>query len=118
MRLETFRTSSSSACLPLAHRRHRDQARHLPHFLEQRVLPLGLEVRLEIGRDVEVVFDHALATAGDDDDVGQARRHRFFDAVLDDRLVDQREHLLRLRLGRRKEARAEARGRKHRLTDG
>ena len=35
---------------------------------------------------------------------------RLLDAVLDDRLVDQRQHLLGLRLGGRQEARAEAGG--------
>ena len=40
------------------------------------------------------------------------------DAVLDDRLVDEDEHLLRLRLGRRKKARAEAGGGEDGLANG
>ena len=42
---------------------------------------------------------------------------RFFDAVLDDRLVDQRQHLLRLRLGGGKESGAETGGGKDGFAD-
>ena len=41
----------------------------------------------------------------------------FFDAVLDDRLVDEHQHLLGLRLGGGQEPRAQAGGGKHRLAD-
>ena len=43
--------------------------------------------------------------------------HRLLDAVLDDRLVDQRQHLLGLRLGRGQEAGAPAGGREDGFTD-
>src|SRR5439155_16272328 len=46
-----------------------------------------------------------------------ARGHRFLDAVLDDRLVDQRQHFLRLSLGRRKKPRAQPRGGEHGFAD-
>ena len=49
---------------------------------------------------------------GDDDDLLDARRDRLFDRVLDDRLVDEGQHLLGLRLGRRQEASSPAGGRK------
>ena len=62
-----------------------------------------------------MILDRVLAAAGDEDDVVDAGGERLFDAVLDDRLVDERQHLFRLRLGRREEARAEARGGKHGL---
>ena len=42
---------------------------------------------------------------------------RFLDAVLDDRLVDQRQHLFRLRLGGGKEPGAEAGGGEHSFAD-
>ncbi len=70
----------------------------------------GLEERLELDRDVEVVLDRVLAAAGDEDDVVHARGDRLFDAVLDDRLVHQHQHLFRLRLGGGQEAGAEAGG--------
>ena len=73
-------------------------------------MPRASRKRLELDRDVEVILDRVLAAAGDEDDVVDAGRDRFLDAVLDDRLVDERQHFLRLRLGRGKEARAEAGG--------
>jgi hypothetical protein len=47
---------------------------------------------------VEVILDRALAAAGDDDDVLDPRRDRLFHAVLDDGLVDQRQHLFGITL--------------------
>ena len=64
-----------------------------------------------------MVLDRALVAAGDEDHVGDAGGRRLLDRVLDQRLVDDRQHLLRARLGRRQEARAEAGDRKHRLGD-
>src|SRR5262249_36698874 len=72
---------------------------------------LELEVR------VEVILDRALAATGHDDDLRETRGHRLLDDVLDHRLVDEREHLFRLRLGRGKESGAEPGGRKYRLAD-
>ena len=55
---------------------------------------------------IEVVLDRALPNRGDEDDLCDARSHGLFDDVLDDRLIDDGEHLLRLRLRRRQESRA------------
>ena len=76
----------------------------------QRRLAACLEERLELDVDVEVVLDGVLAAAGDQDDVSMPEATRLLDAVLDDRLVHQRQHLLRLRLGGRQEAGAETGG--------
>ena len=95
-----------------------DHVRDLADLGELLALAARLEKRLELHRDVEVIFDRVLAAAGDQDDVVDARRDRFFDAVLNDRLVDQRQHFLRLRLGRGKEAGAETGGGEHGLADG
>jgi hypothetical protein len=67
---------------------------------------------------VEMILDGALAAPGDEDELLDARRPRLLDRVLDQRLVDDRQHLLRHRLGRRQEARAEAADREDRLADG
>ncbi|MNY74992.1 hypothetical protein D3C86_2141580 [compost metagenome] len=48
---------------------------------------------------VEVVFDGALVAAGDEDHVGDAGRDGLLHRVLDQRLVDDGQHFLRLRLG-------------------
>ena len=53
----------------------------------------------------------------DDDDLLDARGDRLLDAVLDDRLVDQRQHLFGLRLRRGKEAGAPSGGRKNGFAD-
>ena len=103
--------------LSLAHVREVDQVGDLADLGEQLLLAARLEERLELDRHVEVILDRVLAAAGDQDDVVDARGDRLFDAVLDDRLVDERQHLLRLRLGRRQEPGAEARGRKHGLAN-
>ena len=77
----------------------------------------GLQEVFELEAHVEMVFDGALAAASDNDDIRHARIHRFLDAILDQRLVDQGEHLFRLSFGGGKEARAETGGGKNRFAD-
>ena len=76
-----------------------------------------LEQVLELVADIEVVLDRPLLAGGDDDDLLDAGRHRLFDGVLDDRLVDERQHFLRLGLRRRQEPRSPTGGRQDRLSD-
>ena len=94
--------------LLLAHvadaRQRGDTARDREQFL----LAAALERRVELEAEVEVVFHGAFAAAGDDDDVLDAGGNGLFDAVLDDGLVDQRQHLLGNDLGGRQKARAQA----------
>ena len=63
-----------------------------------------LEQVLELVRDVEVILDRALLARGHDDDLLDAGGDGLLDRVLDHRLVDEREHLLRLGLGRREKS--------------
>ena len=51
-----------------------------------------------------------LAAPGHDDDVLDSRMQRLFHAVLDDGLVHQRQHFLRLRFGGGQKSGAESRG--------
>src|SRR5438128_2193887 len=74
-----------------------------------------VQVVLELEGRVEVILDRALAAAGHDDDLRQTRGDRLLDNVPDHRLVDEREHLFRLRLGRGEEPRSEPSGGKDRL---
>ncbi len=74
-----------------------------------------LQELLQLEVQIEVILDRPLLAAGDDDDLLDAGLDRLFDSVLDDRLVNEREHLLRLRLGGREEAGPPSRGRKDRL---
>ena len=64
----------------------------------------------ELGAAVEVVFHGGLAAAGDDDDLVAAGGDGLFDAVLDERLVDEAEHLFGHGLGGGEEAGAHACG--------
>ena len=73
---------------------------------------------VEFVGDVEMVLDDALVAPGDEDELFDARRPRFVDDVLQDRPVDDRQHLLGDRFGRGQEARAEAGDRQDRLADG
>jgi hypothetical protein len=103
--------------LLLAHVRDLDHVTDLPHAAQHVDVALGLEEVLQLVRVIEVVLDGALLAARDDDDLFDAGRDGLLDRVLDDRLVDEREHLLRLRLGRRQEAGAPAGGREDGFTD-
>ena len=60
-----------------------------------------------------MVFHRRLAAPGNKDNLSASRRHSLFHTVLDQRLIDQRQHLLRHRLGGGKKTRAHARGRKN-----
>jgi hypothetical protein len=96
--------------LALAHIGEVDHVGDLADLFELLAFAAGLQKRLELHGHVEVVFDRILAPAGDEDDVVHAGRNRLFDAVLDDRLVDQRQHFFRLCLGGGEESGAEPGG--------
>ena len=70
----------------------------LPEHLDVALL---LEQVLELEGQVEVVLDRPLLAGGHDDDLLDTGGDGLFDRVLDDRLVDEGQHLLRLRLGGR-----------------
>ncbi len=72
---------------------------------------------LQLELAVEMVLDHALVAAGDEDEVLDAGRLRLVHHVLDERTVDHRQHLLRHGLGRGEKARAEPRHGEHGLAD-
>ena len=66
---------------------------------------------------VEMVLDHALVAAGDEDEMLDAGLARFVDDVLDQRPVDDGEHFLRHRLGGGQEAGAQTGDGENRFTD-
>jgi hypothetical protein len=101
----------------LAHVVHVGQLGDAPHRVELGRLALADEGLLELGSGVEVVLERGLAATRDDDDVVDASRHGLFDHVLDRRLVDDRQHLLRLRLRGREHAGTEPGRRDHRPRD-
>ena len=89
-----------------------------PDLLELLELAGPFEVGLQLEGAVEVVLDGPLVATGDDEDVGDAARHRLLDHVLDGRLVHQGQHLLGLGLGGREEAGPEAGGGDDGFLDG
>src|SRR5262245_18662539 len=64
-----------------------------------------------------MILDRVLAATGHQNDVVDARRDRFLDAVLNNRLVDERQHLLGLRFGGRQESGSKSCSGKYRLAD-
>ena len=88
----------------------------------QRLVVLGLAAllqrRVELEGDVEMVLDHRLVAAGDEDEMLDAGLARLVDHVLDDRPVDDGQHLLRHGLGGGQEAGAEAGDGQDGLADG
>ena len=78
--------------------------------IEQGGLAFGGERGLELRGAVEVVFHGGLAAAGDDDDLGATSGYCLLDAVLDEGLVNEGEHLLGGGFGSREEAGAHTSG--------
>ncbi len=89
------------------------RGQHAAQLVEQVALALLLEHGLQLLVGIEVILDRALGGAGDEHQAPRAGGKRLLDRVLDERLVDHRQHLLRARLGRRQEARAAPGHRKH-----
>ena len=64
-----------------------------------RLLAACGERGIEFIHPVEMVFDHALVAAGDEDEMFNAGLARLVDDILDQRPVDDGQHFLRHRLG-------------------
>ena len=92
--------------LLLADVRHLGQVADRPDLPEHLDVALLLEQVLELVGEVEVVLDRPLLAGGDDDDLLDPGRDGLLDRVLDDRLVDEGQHLLGLGLGGREETSA------------
>jgi hypothetical protein len=82
------------------------------------VAPLALgEGVLELELTVEMILDHGLVAAGHEDEMLDAGFARLVDHVLDQRAVDNRQHLLRHGLGGRQEPGAQTGNRENRFAD-
>ena len=100
---------------------HADQTHRVadpPHLFEQLLLPLALQLVLQLVCAVEVVLDGALPAPVDQHHLLRSRRKRLLDDELDGRRVDDRQHLLGDRLGGGQEPGAQAGGRDHDLAQG
>jgi len=76
-----------------------DHVRNAVDNGEEFLLVAAFEEVFELEADIEVVFDGGFTAARHDNDVLNARMQRLFDAVLNDRLVDDGEHFLGHGLG-------------------
>ena len=95
---------------------HITDARHLgnrAHRFQLFLLAALLQKFFQLKRNIEVIFNRSLAATGDDDDRLNSGGDRFFDHVLNQRLVDQRQHLFRRGFGGGQKTRAQAGGRKN-----
>jgi hypothetical protein len=90
---------------------------HRAHDVQQGGLAAGLELAFELVGGVVVVLDGALVAAGHEDHVADARGVGLFHGVLDQRLVDHRQHFLGLCLGGGQKAGAKARNGEYSLAD-
>ena len=86
------------------------QLRDAAHGLQFRGLALRFQLRLKLKAAVEMLLDGAFARADDHEQIGDARLDRLLDDVLDHGRIDNRQHLLRLRLRGREKAGAESGG--------
>jgi hypothetical protein len=71
------------------------QVRDLSDLMEHLTLAGAFQIFFQLNGTIEVIFDGAFTAAGNDDNILDARRHCFFDGVLNERFVDQRQHLFR-----------------------
>src|ERR1019366_2061819 len=87
------------------------------HHREQLDAVCLFEGVLELEGEIEVILDRPLVPPGDEDHLADAGGVGLLDCVLHERLVDDRKHLLRQRLGGGQESRAEAGDWKDRVSD-
>ena len=87
-------------------------------LFEQVGLAALAQCRFELEGAVEMILDRALRAARDKKELLDARRLGLFDRIMDQRLVDDRQHFLRHRLGRRKKPGAEPGDRENGFADG
>jgi hypothetical protein len=98
----------------LANVHARSPARQNPaQRVEQFLLALRLQYRLELGVAVEMILDGALGTSGDEDQGVGAGGERLVDRILNERLIDDRQHFLRAGLGDGEKSRAASRNGEH-----
>ena len=83
------------------------------HDLEQLGLVATLEFVFELESRIKMITDGALVAARDEDHFPYACRVGFVDRVLDQRLVDHRQHLFGNGLGGGQETRAQTTHRKN-----
>jgi hypothetical protein len=87
---------------------------HAAHQFGQVVLALLIEQLLERLVGIEVILDRTLGSTGDEHQPPGTGGAGLIHRILDQRLVDDRQHLFRAGLGGRQEPRAASCDREHR----
>ena len=90
---------------------------HVAHEMQQLALAPRFEFGFQFVGLIEMVFDGPLRAPGNEDHVGDSRRHSLLDRILDQGFVYDGQHFLRARLGRREETGPQPRDRKDGLSD-
>ena len=80
--------------LPLTHITYSRKCRNAARNGEEILLAAALESGVELEAMVEMILHGAFAAARNDDDVLDPRSQSFFDTILNNGLVDERQHLL------------------------
>ena len=88
---------------------------HAAQLFQHAQLALGFQFDFQFVRLVEMVGDGTLAAANDEDQIGNTRCRRLLRRILNQGLVDNGQHFLRIGLGRRKKTSAESCGGKNRF---
>src|SRR3954454_20348121 len=86
-------------------------------LVEQLAAAAALQRRLELEGHIEMILDRVLGPAGDKVELLDAGRLGLLHCVMDQRLVDDGQHLLGHRLRRRQRARTQSGYREYRLAD-
>src|SRR5580700_4183585 len=115
-RLEDCMTQTQ--CFLLAHIGYVDQVRNALNFRQQIGFVPGPEQILEFEAYVEVILDRRFAAARYDTNVPNSRTRYLFHCILNERCVNERQHLLWERFGRGKKAGSQTCCRQHCFADG
>ena len=97
---------AQAARLRLADINYFAQTRNRVQLAAKVVLPPPRKLVLELEGDVKMVLDGGLPAAGHKHHHGDARASHFLDGILNQGLVNDRQHFLGLRLGGGQESRA------------
>src|SRR5690348_5857865 len=93
----------------LANVGHLQQSGNRMNLPPEVVFTAAGELLLQLNRNVEMVLDRVLSAARHENNERYTRSRDFFRRILDQRLVDERQHFLGLRLGGRQETRSKPR---------
>ncbi len=90
---------------------------HAAQLFQHTQFALGFQFDLKLIRFIEMIGDGTFAASNNENQVGDTRRGSFFRRILNQRLIDDRQHFLGIGLGCRQKAGAETGGGKNSFRD-